>query len=414
MAVSGVCIRPAFRGNPGACLAIAVQAMKWGADPFAVANKAYVVKNRAGEETVAYEAQLIHAIVNASPVLQKRLRAVFEGQGQDRRCRIVGWVKGESETLDYQSPPIRAIAVKNSPLWQGDPDQQLFYYSTRAWARRHVPEILLGIYAQDEFQGDTVEHDPEPAPRREDYIQAGENESAPPGPEYPVVDVDGVENIYATPGAATEALRVMLDEAQRLGPATLDGLWESNAGVLQQIAAAGMDAEALTLTQAYESLKTRRPNPHPPSASEEPRPPGPPPPPRRHRAREAPPPADDTPEEEQAPSAAPEAPPDDHRMPPTEDPPPAERHGEPANPASHAAPRIAPPQRKDGQPDYRIWAVGLLMPKIRRCTTSAELAMLLGNNEDHLERARAEGGMAPAERGELNRLIDARFKDLPP
>jgi len=41
--------------------------------------------------------------------------------------------------------------VKNSPLWKSDPDQQLGYYSARSWARRHFPELLLGVYTQEEM-----------------------------------------------------------------------------------------------------------------------------------------------------------------------------------------------------------------------------------------------------------------------
>ncbi len=146
MSVSGVCIRQPFRGNPGACLAIVLQAMKWGADPFAVANKAFIVNDQ-----LSYESQLINAIVNSSTMLAKRLDAVFEGTGEQRTCRVTGVIKGESEPREYVSPPIGRIPIKNSPLWKGDPDQQLYYYSSRAWARRWVPEVLLGIYTVDEL-----------------------------------------------------------------------------------------------------------------------------------------------------------------------------------------------------------------------------------------------------------------------
>src|SRR4051812_23041092 len=131
MALSDVCIRKNFRGNPGACLAVTLQAMKWGADPFAVANKAFVVNDQ-----LAYESQLVHAIVNSSKMLTKRLDAVFEGAGERRQCRIIGYIKGTDDPKEYLSPEIGKIPIKNSPLWKADPDQQLFYFSTRAWTRR--------------------------------------------------------------------------------------------------------------------------------------------------------------------------------------------------------------------------------------------------------------------------------------
>ncbi|HCI98495.1 MAG TPA: hypothetical protein DHV74_02435, partial [Sulfitobacter sp.] len=35
---------------------------------------------------------------------------------------------------------------------KGDPQQQLGYYSARAWARRHFPELLLGVYTREEIE----------------------------------------------------------------------------------------------------------------------------------------------------------------------------------------------------------------------------------------------------------------------
>ncbi len=176
MAISGPCVRPAFRGNPGACLAIALQAFRTGADPFAVANKAYITRSRAGDEQIAYEAQYIHAVVNGSGQLLRRLRPAYSGAGPTRKCVISGWIHGEEDQLEYESPTVGAIEVKNSPLWKSDPDQQLFYYSVRAWARRHLPEVILGMYTPEEVQG-AIDLDPAavrevpPRPKREDFTE---------------------------------------------------------------------------------------------------------------------------------------------------------------------------------------------------------------------------------------------------
>ena len=35
-----------MRGNVGACMAVAMQAMEWQMNPFAVANKSYAVNDR--------------------------------------------------------------------------------------------------------------------------------------------------------------------------------------------------------------------------------------------------------------------------------------------------------------------------------------------------------------------------------
>lgn len=151
MSKAGMMIRPAFRDNPGACLGISMQALRWGMDPFAVCNKAYVTKNKAGEEQIAYEAQLISAVINERAPLQKRLRIEYKGEGNSRQCIVSGLLKGEAEPHVYESPKVGNISPKNSPLWQTDPDQQLGYFSVARWARRYAAEVILGVYTDDEL-----------------------------------------------------------------------------------------------------------------------------------------------------------------------------------------------------------------------------------------------------------------------
>ena len=84
-------------------------------------------------------------------------------------------------------------------------------------------------------------------------------------------------------------------------------------------------------------------------------------------------------------------------MPPTEEPPPVSG-------------LIAVPL-KAGKGDYRTWALALLAVKVRRCTSSNELADLLGANEQHLEEARA--ALAAADRQEMERIIAEQWQKLP-
>lgn len=147
MAISDKAVPKHLRGNPGACLAVGLQALEWKMSPFAVANKSYEVNDR-----IAYEAQLIVAVINSRAPLVERLRYSYEGEGVEMRCTVTGRVKGEATSLEYVSPKIKDVKVKNSPLWLSDPQQQLSYYSGRAWCRRHCPDVLLGIYSADELE----------------------------------------------------------------------------------------------------------------------------------------------------------------------------------------------------------------------------------------------------------------------
>lgn len=133
-----------FRDNPGMCLAVSMQAFRWEMDPFAVARKSYVVN-----DNLAFEAQMIAAVVNTRAKLKRRPTYTFDGQGDELTCKVSGeFADGVVQT--YESPPFGAIKVKNSPLWKSDPKQQLAYFSIRSWARRYCPEVILGIYDRDE------------------------------------------------------------------------------------------------------------------------------------------------------------------------------------------------------------------------------------------------------------------------
>ena len=149
MAVANVGVRKHLRGNPGACLSVCLQAMEWGMNPFSVANKSYEVNDQ-----IAYESQLIAAVLNTRAPIKGRLKYEYAGEGQSRKCTCTATLKGEDEgeTVSVTSPPIGQITPKNSPLWKNDPDQQLAYYTARALARRHFPEVLLGVYAEDELE----------------------------------------------------------------------------------------------------------------------------------------------------------------------------------------------------------------------------------------------------------------------
>jgi hypothetical protein len=145
MAKADIALPKHLRGNPGACMAVAMQALEWEMSPFAVAQKSYSVNG-----TIAYEAQLIAAVVNTRSGIKGRLRYAFDGTGDKLTCTVTGTLDGED--FSYTSPPVGAITTKNSPLWKSDPQQQLGYFSARSWARRYVPEVLLGVYDRDETE----------------------------------------------------------------------------------------------------------------------------------------------------------------------------------------------------------------------------------------------------------------------
>lgn len=167
MALSNSGVRKHLRGNPGACLAIVVQAVEWGVSAYAVANKSYFVNDQ-----IAFESQLVQAVILRRAPIRGRIKFDFTGSGMDRQCRA--WARDRDdpeEIYEVISPKVKDIPVKNSPLWKGDPDQQLSYYSGRALCRRHFPDVLLGIYVPEELEAglgtnDALKVPPRDAPLR--------------------------------------------------------------------------------------------------------------------------------------------------------------------------------------------------------------------------------------------------------
>ncbi len=152
MAFGGVALPAFLRNNVGACLAICIQAIEWRMSPYAVANKAYVVNDR-----VCFESQLIHAVIEQRAPLTGRLRHKFSGEGPTRRCTVWGSIRGESEPFEFTSPPFDQIQPKNSPLWKSKPDLQLYYNASRDWARMYFPDVILGVYSDDEIDSTFVD-----------------------------------------------------------------------------------------------------------------------------------------------------------------------------------------------------------------------------------------------------------------
>ena len=157
MAVSGQAVPKHLRAAPGACLAISLQSLNWRMDPFAVANKSYMVNDR-----IAYEAQLIHAVIEQRAPIKGRIKGRLEGKDTTRQWFLSVETK-DGDLIEYEGPEIGKITTKNSPLWKADPDQQLWYYSVRAMCRRHFPDVILGVYEKEEIEQSEGMRDVTPA-----------------------------------------------------------------------------------------------------------------------------------------------------------------------------------------------------------------------------------------------------------
>lgn len=174
MAASGEFVPAHFRGKPEACMAVVMQAARWGLDPFAVAQKTHIVSG-----TLGYEAQLVNAVINTMSPTKDRLHfdwfgpwenviGRFEEKTSSKGNKYIApaWsLKDEAgigvkvwATLKNENEPreltilLSQAQVRNSTLWASDPRQQLAYLATKRWARLYCPDVILGVYTPDETE----------------------------------------------------------------------------------------------------------------------------------------------------------------------------------------------------------------------------------------------------------------------
>ncbi len=131
-------------GKLGDCFLVAAQAFRWRMDPFAVAQHTYVLSGKLG-----YEGKLIAAIVNASGKLQGSLDYRYSGSGDQRSVTVSGKLVGDAEPREV----IGTVAgwKTGNEQWKKNTDQMLAYRGAREWARRYMPEAILGIHADDDL-----------------------------------------------------------------------------------------------------------------------------------------------------------------------------------------------------------------------------------------------------------------------
>ncbi len=224
MALAKQAIPPHLRENPGACLAVCIQASSWQMSPFAVANKSYVVNDR-----MAYEAQIIAAVILMRAPIIGRLKYSYTGKGPTRQCTCSAKLD-DGDLVEYTTPEIQNIKIQNSPLWKNDPDQQLAYSAARSMARRHFPDVILGVYTPEEM-AEMAPQEPErqvgpattkpkmfggtPPPPAQDVETAPVAKPAPE-PEQPPASEDDQQPEPTAPTYTEADRQALFDEIQEL------------------------------------------------------------------------------------------------------------------------------------------------------------------------------------------------------
>lgn len=136
-----------LQGNPADCMAVVTQAMQWGMNPFAVAQKTHIVNGALG-----YEAQLVNAVVQQSRSIVGRFHYEYQGAAGAIECRVGAQIKGDDFITWGEWLNENKVTTKNSPLWKTNAKQQLGYLQVKNWARLYCPGAILGVYSEDELE----------------------------------------------------------------------------------------------------------------------------------------------------------------------------------------------------------------------------------------------------------------------
>lgn len=169
-----------LKGNASDCAAIVIQSMQWGMNPFAVAQKTFLING-----TIGYEAQLVNSIVTSLAPIKNRLQYEWYGDwtkvvgkfrevqskktdeaGQPKTFKVPNWNANDEEglgvkvyaTFEGETEPrvldllLSQARTRNSTMWADDPKQQLAYLAVKKWARLYCPDVILGVYTADELE----------------------------------------------------------------------------------------------------------------------------------------------------------------------------------------------------------------------------------------------------------------------
>ena len=200
MASAKIQVPDHFRGNQADCLAVVMQSMQWGMNPFTVAQKTFLTGGKLG-----YEAQLVNAVAMSSGAFKeepefefvgnwdKILGRVVEKQGKSGgKYYVAGWEAKDEAGLgvictakmgrNAKPRSVRLMLSQCGPRfstqWATDPQQQITYAVIKKMVRRYAPAAILGVYTADELLEDEPERDVTP--------RTNERPTTPESlPEYP-------------------------------------------------------------------------------------------------------------------------------------------------------------------------------------------------------------------------------------
>jgi len=206
--------------NKGDCMAVCLQAMTWGMNPWGVAQKTHLIHGRLG-----YEAQLVNAVIIArAPIVNRPNYEWFgdwgkilgkiqvkdskktDDNGDAKKYASAGWnaadeiglgirvsctLRGETEPRVLELYMVQAFP-RNSTLWATDPKQQLAYLALKRWAALHTPDVILGVYTPEELEAMGKEKE---IPTEPPKAKTGKNKSDDKATDFNPDEIIAIETV---------------------------------------------------------------------------------------------------------------------------------------------------------------------------------------------------------------------------
>lgn len=260
------------------CFLVVNQARNWNMDPVAVAMASYVVGGK-----IAYEGKLVAALVNTRAKLVQKLWYTFAGEKQDLTITVHGTREGES---DDRAVTVRVgDAATDKDIWKKDPEQKLVYTGSIKWARRWVPEVVLGVTTDDDLE--VIEREKNITPPAAGGVRSLEERLAERLPPTPTIAMTAAEKEFvearpvgkpapAEPAPAAKSAGTKQKKADRITLAAEDvdqlrgkaaankvgwtAVEEFFGGPIEDVSEAGKDEKALwgMVEDAIRTVATRQ------------------------------------------------------------------------------------------------------------------------------------------------------------
>lgn len=130
-------------------LMVVNRALQWNVDPVALIGESFVIGGK-----LDFQGKVIIAIVNRLGGVQKNLEFTFSGKEKGRTVTVIGTLKNETTArtiqLDFATAATYNSRGELNEQWAKDVDSKLAYSGAKKWARRHAPEVVLGLFGEDD------------------------------------------------------------------------------------------------------------------------------------------------------------------------------------------------------------------------------------------------------------------------